>query len=684
MPLSKWKDPELSVVYKLRVKENKTFNEIGAILGRTGGSVERKFKRTNWDKFNNISTEEETTGEWSQGEMGQLCAFIEMDLSYKEIADKIGRGYISVERKAQKTDWKAWKVATGEMGDSVPETEVEEIILTNQLVDALVLLSRRDDERLKNINEKHFRQKINFAGDKFPVTFTEIKRKAKAKFGEMGLENPEEEALGEGTYIVVGDSHGKFTKTAMFDLLKQVSKHVKAKQIFHIGHILDDDNDISYNWGQFKNLTVLAKTEELHQIQEQRNKFDFKFEIVRGMVGLGKDLCVMNQDLITDYVKTPISSLDSEIFDDKVIVNCHRQEFIPKTNYDGHSYFASPGSLCERHIIKTIKQIDFERDRTVKVAYHTGFSKYRRMKHLYKYWQQGIAIVNVDAAGDHTIILCKIEKINGEYVTSYLDNIITNKGIKKPDEKIFMVFDTHCPYHDPKALDIAEQICKRYKPDKVVHGGDAHDYKPLNHHEMDRGHKSSENILTHSAATHLVLKKIREWAPLAYIIYGNHERFGKDFTAKFPQLEELLDFQFICDVEGLGYDITNLQDVLELGSLKVIHGELRTYGQGGTPHEKFSRTFGNDIAFGHVHYPGLRFGAVSAGLMALLDQGYNEKNASRWLHGFVECNQYKGISFMSTIAISDYKCILDKVYTPDKPEEWELSNYKAKIVYDVN
>lgn len=685
MGQEKWKNEDLFKIHELKEK-GLTFKEIGEKIGKTGGAVERKYKRVFWKDFladPNCYSEKEISGKWNQAEMGQLYAFLQIDLSYEEIAKNLGRSIIAIERKAQTTDWKAWKVAVGEILENQTQDK-EGAVLTSQLVDALVLLSRRDQDRLQVIDEKEFKRKINFEDEKLPVPFSEIKRQAKIHFESIGLENPEEVEYGEGTYLVVGDSHGKFTKTGMFDLIAQVVKNLKVKRVFHIGHILDDDNDISYNWGNIKNLTVVAKTEELHIVQEQRNKFKFNFDIVRGCVTLGEDLTIINQDMINDYVKVPISSLDAEIFDDKVIVNLHRQELMPKTNYEGSSYFASPGCLCEHHIVKTIKQIDFVQDRSVKVAYHTGFSKYRRMKHLCKYWKQGMIVVHVDSDGKHTIMPCIIRLVKNEYATSYFDRIITSSGVKKPSEKILVVGDIHSPSHDENALDVQEQIAMLYKPDILVNVGDTHDYRSLNHHDLDKRNVIFGDIVDESATTYHVCKKMSKWAPISHIMYGNHERFAHDFISKFPQFRKLLDLKFLVNLKELGYVVTELKDVLRIGPSSFIHGDMKMYGQSGSPHEKASKTFGENTFFGHVHYNGIRFGGYSVGLSGLLDQGYNEKNASRWSHGIGFCNHYCGVSFPTVVPMDEYRFIIgEKTIKPKNPEAWTPKEYTVNMVYST-
>lgn len=686
---NKWSKDELLSLYKYKFEDGKTHKEIAELLGKTEGGVNLKARRTDWDTFTEDPEGYLSGGncsrKWTQVDMAQLYAFLQSGKSYAEISDELKRSYIAVERKAQTTNWKAWKAAVGDPDSPKSDIANNETIKA-QLAGALVCLARHDKQRLNNINEKEFQRKINL-DENLPVSFGEIKIEASKQLDSLGFGNPEVLELGEGTYIIVGDSHGKFTKTNMFHLIKEVESAVKPSKIIHIGHLLDDDNDISYNWGKFKNLVVVAKIEELKFVQDQRNKYDFKYNVVRGGVQLGSTLLITNQDMISDYVKNPLSTLDSQIFDDQVVVNCHRLEMMPKCSEDGSSYIASPGCICERHINNTIRQIDFVDGKTVKQAFYGGFSKYRRMTHMYKYWDQGLIVVHVDKNGNHSIIPCLIRKIGSSFVTSYFDKIITSEGVRVPDKKIFVTADMHSPNQDNNVLDVQEQICKDYAPHAVANVGDSHDYRSLNHHEMDRGIVITQNILDESAQVYSALKRMSKWAKERYIIYGNHERFATDFVSKFPQFGNYLDFKFLCSLDHLGYKHTDLKKVLKIGPTKFIHGDLTMYGQPGSKLEKSSRTFCNDgenIFVGHIHYPAIRFGSYSVGLCGKLDQTYNEPSASAWIHGFGLCNQYRGLSFPTTVAIIDNRCIINgKKYSPKNPESWNVKKYSVKLVYEM-
>ena len=223
-----------------------------------------------------------------------------------------------------------------------------------------------------------------------------------------------------------------------------------------------------------------------------------------------------------------------------------------------------------------------------------------------------------------------------------------------------------------------------YKPDALVNLGDAHDFKCLNHHDMDSGRVIFGDVLKESAQVHHVLKKMSKWAKELYLITGNHERFAHDFIAKYPQFSSYLDFNFMINPESLGYKVTSLKDVLKINNTKFIHGDMVMFGQSGNKMEKSSRTFGEPVFIGHIHSPGIRFGCLSIGCSCKLDQGYNEPNASTWMNGFGMCNHYMGKSFPTSI-VSNHKCILDKTYSSSesKNKKWNVDKFEAKIEFKI-
>lgn len=550
----------------------------------------------------------------------------------------------------------------------------------SKLMHALMELARNDLDRLAGITESDFIENTNASDHVEEFTYSTIKGYAEAYLLQNGYNRPKVLDLPPGRYLVGGDSHGKHTKTKMFDLLKAVNQYLAVDKFIHIGHMLDDDNDISYHWNDFDNLVVLARTEEIQTVEKIAEKKDYNFQIVRDEIII-KDHSISTQDMIRDYTKQYIKSLDSELFPDNLITNLHRQEIATRTTFDGDVLVYSPGCLCEGHIVETIKQIDFNDGYQIKQAKTSGFVKYRRMKHMYRFWQQGLLLVDYDGE-NVTVTPLKIAKIGKQYVTSYFDKIITADGVENPDNKIFISSDYHVPFHDRKVLDIQEKVCEDYKPDVFVNAGDFMDGDSLNHHMMDKGHPVQACILKEFALGHHILKRMSTWAPKSYVIHGNHERFYDDFTNKYPQLSNLLNFKVLSNVDDLGYECVDLKDVLKIGSLHIIHGDLFMYGQGGSKQEKASRTFGGDVIMGHVHYPAKRFNGYSIGLTGQLDQDYNEVNASNWVHGFGMVNQYKGVNFIFPVSILNHKLLLnDTLYEPEEDDFWDIGEFSAKIEF---
>ena len=521
--------------------------------------------------------------------------------------------------------------------------------------------------------------KMHLVNGDLPVDFAKLKFMAEEELETMGAKYPDQVQLGEGTYLIVGDSHGKETKRSMFNLLNTICKSLKIKNIIHVGHALDDSNDISNLWDQYKNLIILAKSEELETLTEIADRHS----IVRGHVYLG-NLTVSNQDLINDYSIGYVGGISRSHFHGSAVVNLHRVELDTRTTSGEHCQIAGVGCLCEPHIVSTVKSINFAGGERVKLSWPASYGKYRRQDHLNKLWEQGVMIVHVDKHGRYDMHSCRIKKtINGGFTTSYFDKIFTEHGVEEPERKTFFSSDAHCDMHDVRVLDIQEQFCKDYVPDSLVNLGDVMNNKSFNHHIMERtGHGAiQKNALDEMAHTHYVLARQKRWAKHCYLLTGNHERFAMDFVEKFPQFHALFNLSFMVNLNELGYQLTGYKKKLEIGRLRFVHGDVKMFGaRGGNKLDKIHHTYGPNTVIGDVHYPSVRMGCYSVGLTGLMDQEYNEPDASRWMHGFGYCNFYDGEVFISLVNIRDYECSVGgKSYRPRGT--WKLPQYEAAIQF---
>jgi len=625
--------------------------------------------------------------EWSDVEKKTLFDLKnKTTLTYAIIGQKLHRSPGAVTRMYQKTNWKKFFRTVTDITDSTISKQIVIDNFIDNLTIALIEMSRHDIRRLKEITKTDFLKHAILPSKTLPITFTELKRKAVYELDEIGYSFPNAKIMGKGTYIIVGDTHGKHTRTGMFKLIKNLSKHINATKIIHVGHFIDDDNDFNHNWNQIPNLSIIAKEEELKILA----KMNMSHEIIRNEIQLGDNLSIQNQDLMTDYVQTPLSSgISQEYFEMSTITNLHRHEFNTRcTEKDVYSYIASPGSLCEQHITYCIRQQDFTDGRTVKMTYPTGYKKYRRMKHMYKTWQQGCIIVEVDGDGESHIHMCRIHKTSGGFTTSYFDKIITETKIVKPDEKTMIISDLHVDLHDENVLDIEEQISKEYKPDTLINLGDMNENKSINHHEFKKigSMHVDKSILNESASSNFVINRLSHWADKMILLLGNHERFYTDLCNKLPQFTDILNFKFINGISDMNIEIVDMKHMKKHNNNSYVHGDILMYGQrGGNKLDKLFRTYGRNVVMGHCHYPSCRFDCYTIGLSGKLDLEYNEVGASTWIQGCALSNSFEDISFISNILIINNKTQINgKVFKSTNPENWKVPKFVAKLQFDFS
>lgn len=681
----KWDEESSRLLYTLKNEKGLTFSEIAKKMGLRRLQCESKYRQTNWKKFFKNPTQR-AYEEWSDQESIELYELKKLKIPASQIAKKLGRSLASIKLKWSNTNWeRSLKEISNNKKNGHKTKEMVDEIYIDQLVVALIEIARHEPDRLQKVTKKQFYDKTVLPSKNLPISFTELKRKALYQLEQIGFCYPSSELLGPGTYIIVGDCHGKHTRTGMFKLLSRLNFHLDATAIIHVGHFIDDDNDANYNWDKFDNLHIIAKVEELKVLA----KANLKHKIIRRELLLGKHLSVQNQDLVTDYVKTFIgSAITPEYFKESTICNLHRHEFDTRCTEEGvNSFVASPGCMCESHIVYTIKQQDFTDGRTVKQTFPTGYKKYRRMEHQLKTWEQGFLVVHVSEDGEAAPpIQCRVHQTSKGFTTSYFNKIITEKKILEPHEKTFVNADLHADHHDSKVLSIQEQVCKDYKPDNYVNLGDMNENESINHHifKKNGSMRLDKSILEESATTNFLLTRMNQWAKKTYLLKGNHERFYVDFINKFPQFSELLDFKFINGINDLDIEIINLKQNKRIGNVNYVHGEMILYGQRGSHKlDKMFRTYGPNTVMGHCHYPSTRSGCYTVGLSGQLDLKYNEANASKWLHGFAYCNSFEDKVFISNVCIVDNKCIVnDKIYEPASDDDWIVPKFKAKIHFE--
>jgi len=500
--------------------------------------------------------------------------------------------------------------------------------------------------------------------------FKEIKKCAEEVLREeYGLKYPTNVSFGEGTYLVVGDSHGKHMKTRMFQLLHNLDKVFNFDKIIHLGHILDEDSVMSYYWRPMEKVTIITKKEELTTIVRTLRQWDtegieHKFDIIRDEINLG-NLKVRNQDQFpNEYTTIALDKLEQLVNQEHTLVNFHRHEMFSLPTWENETLiYMSPGCLCEQFVSNTKRIFDFTSKKSFVEVFTMGFNQYRRRNELKDIWEQGLYIVHVDKKGQFSVVPCRIQDINTKTkAIAYMDMIITSDKTKfKHKAETFNIItgDAHVPRQDPKVSAIINKFIKTKKFDKHINLGDVCQNDALNHHNTEKGcvqKYMNTSVLADFAKSHAFIKKTLNWAKEHYLIFANHERFVLDFVEKWPQFAELLNINVLLCLNELKIKLIGHKDVVKIDGAVYLHGDLRGFGQRGKIYEKVARNYNatkNPIFIGHIHYPCIRFGCYAIGMMGLLDQDYNEPTASRWMHGFGLASSYKGVCWNATIPIID-------------------------------
>jgi len=485
---------------------------------------------------------------------------------------------------------------------------------------------------------------------------------------------------GPGTYVVLGESYGRYMEDGMLRFCKNLCDHLNARPI-HVGHISDGYGVIS-RIVELPELTVVPMDHEFGIIREAMDEHGF--EISRNCVWLG-DVMVANQNYRGE--NTVSSSANIKINERGArltIVNRNSHEMHTACSEGERQIFWTTGCLAEPHQTKKPKKSTTtdpnELDRFDKDMTFTG----RRQKEVSEImWEQGCVIVSIAPDGHPTVYATRIKKTEDGYAAAYFNEIITEDGVAEPDETALVVGDAHVDNHDPHIIATVQGVAKALRPDYLVNVGDHWDMRSLNHHAIDRGEPTGKCVVEECGRGFAVLEKMASWAPKRYVFVGNHERWAERFSAKNPQLTELLSFATLTSAESAGYEILDSKEVLHIMGVTFYHGDMKMFGGRGDRHSKANKVLGPNSMCGHSHSPSVRRESYVIGFIALFDQGYNEPNASFWAHGFGIVTSYKGVPFLTSIPVIDYRLMLySKEFTDRGWEEWDdLPEYEAEIIY---
>jgi metallophosphoesterase superfamily enzyme len=202
------------------------------------------------------------------------------------------------------------------------------------------------------------------------------------------------------------------------------------------------------------------------------------------------------------------------------------------------------------------------------------------------------------------------------------------------------------PLHDQKALNVALQFIKEFKPDHVILGGDILDCGAVSHHNHGKpGAVEGFRLMGDAAELRSALIEPLESsvpkASLTYIV-GNHEDWLSDLVDKIPALEGIVDVKSMLKL-GKKWKIVPQGEAHKLGKLVFIHGDQI---KGGIHSAKSAvEAYQRNVFFGHFHTHQAYTrsaaldmnGHTGTSVPCLCKRGpkYGGGSPNRWVQGFV-------------------------------------------------
>lgn len=558
------------------------------------------------------------------------------------------------------------------------------------LIERMVSFIRGDPTRLGVLNKSSFVSSLSEDEKKYlqDVDYEDVRDGVVLYLKFQGLLRPVFPSYGPGTYLIIGDTHGDHTKSGMLRLIDSMVQLIEPDRVFHIGHALDDNGIINRDLKDIDNLTFVSRIEEAYYLERFYEENENSIDIVRDGVMIG-DIKVSNQDIQTDYmtIKPSSPAIRRTPYRKTCVLAHHLHELdVAQSNDESRILIGYPGCLCEKHV-ESLRKVYRKKDGSVDLKNAPWHSRTQRRKWAIKEgWEQGVFIIHLNCDGSYSIIPCRIKKvsINGreQYATSYFDKIICEDGIKDPDVKTFINTDLHIPMFDPAVLHIQDRFVSDYKPDIFVNLGDTRNTEALNHHKLSKGQVVTQPLIEEGAAMYHVLKGMAKWADERYLIFGNHERFARDFIEQYPQFKGLIDFELMSGYQQLGYRLVDHQEKLDIGDVVYLHGDVLR-GRSAGPLDALAGAFPDKtVVCGHFHYACIRKGCYCIPQSGLRYQHYNEKTITRWCHGFGICNQINGVSFVTPLVIEDNKVTINgKTYQSSNTNFWKNYKYLVEINY---
>lgn len=211
-------------------------------------------------------------------------------------------------------------------------------------------------------------------------------------------------------------------------------------------------------------------------------------------------------------------------------------------------------------------------------------------------------------------------------------------------KKILFWPDTHAPYNDENAVDLALKVTTAFKPDVLVILGDFCDMYSVSSHDKDPRRKMT--LGEELAYCRALLKQVKKAAPQScrrVFLAGNHEwRLERYINKNAPELVDLISDEGLLGLKTDNWEYVPYKKSLKLGEIRVVHDIGKS---GPTAHMDAVKVYGKNVVMGHTHAAGIHYSGTLGGdqhvgmtcgwLGSYEDADYMhiDKAMRSWMHG---------------------------------------------------
>lgn len=207
--------------------------------------------------------------------------------------------------------------------------------------------------------------------------------------------------------------------------------------------------------------------------------------------------------------------------------------------------------------------------------------------------------------------------------------------------------DTHRPYQDEDALELAYQVLEYLKPDLVVDLSDGFDFPTISTFKQDPDIPNYDILETVTPLWFHHQDRLDATLPRHCVrrgLMGNHdERLQRFLMETAPQIRKTVLHTFDEVVRAQGRVIfPDYLSEIHVGPLTVIHGDKSSLGMYGPKRQLEARRFQRFLMAGHSHHPGYYLArgpehavaSIVGGCLSLPPHYVKNTTYNTWTQGF--------------------------------------------------